>query len=151
MKPGMMDKKSSQASGTLPMDSPLAMPEGEVWRQWVAEASARAQPSSDYRLAPILSSVGEDEGESGSLSWRGEPDAGLRCDLDGRLYLIGAYLSAWQGIDLPRQRDNPDREPDDGPEEGLAGLPTRVRRALKEWEDCLGYLYPELAGWTKGK
>jgi len=57
------------------------------------------------------------------------------------LPLTRVELSAWQGIDLPRQWDNPDREPDPWPEAQLADLAGRVREALLVWEDCLGHLH----------
>lgn len=122
--------------GTLPMDSPLPMPEGEAWRQWIAEVTSQ--------LASILPSAGEeDEEKSGTLSWRGDPKARLQCASDDRLYLTGVYMSAWQGIDLPRQWDNPDREPDGWPEERLADFATWVRLAPQEWENCLECRTPE--------
>jgi len=76
------------------------------------------------------------------LSSRSEPAARLRCDSDsGRLYLTRVELSAWQGIDLPRRWDNPDREPDPWPEAQLADFAGRVRGALLVWGDCLGHLH----------
>lgn len=121
---------------TLPMDSPLSMPGDDAWKQWVAEVTCR--------LARILPSAGEEnEDIEESLCWRGEPEARLRCDPDGRLYLTGVYLAAWQGIDLPRQWDNPDREPDGWPEHTLTDFATRVRGALQEWEGCLMHLHPD--------
>ena len=126
---------------TLPMDAPIPMPDASAWRRWVAEVTTR--------LAPHLPINGMDENEDedevgvGSLSWRGEPTARLRCDPDGQLYLTGVELSAWQGIDLPRQWDNADRPPDDWPDAQLADFSSRVHQALQEWEDCLGYLHRE--------
>jgi len=84
------------------------------------------------------------------LSAHGDPEAELRCDPDGRLYLTGVHLSAWQSIDLPRQWDNPDREPDDWPEVELADFIERVRRALQEWEGGLVHLYSQEAAGRKG-
>jgi hypothetical protein len=121
-------------TASLPMDAPIPMPEASAWRRWAAEVKAR--------LAPLLSIQSEDD-EYGLrvLSARSDPEARLRCDPDtGRLYLTRVELSAWQGIDLPRQWDNPDREPDPGPESQLADLAGRVRRALRAWEGCLRYL-----------
>ena len=122
---------------TLPVDSPLPMPDAGAWSRWVAEVTTR--------LAPFLpiSGMDEDEVEVDALSWRAEPAARLHCDPDGQLYLTGVELSAWQGIDLPRQWDNPDRPPDRRPDAQLTDFAGRVRRALQEWEDCLRYLHQE--------
>jgi hypothetical protein len=127
-------------NATVPLDSPLLMPDADVWRRWAAAVTARMSP-----LLPIDCADAEYPFEDGHrprvLSSRDEPEVRLRCDPDGRLYLTGVYLSAWQGIDLPRQWDNPDREPDDWPEEDLADFATRVHRALRGWEDCLRHLH----------
>ena len=123
-------------NGTLPWDSPLPMPDAPTWRRWVGEVT--------NRLAPILP-IRNEEDEYGvrALSWCGEPEARARCGYDGRLHLRGVYLSAWQGIDLPRQWDNPDRELDDWPEEDLADFANRVNWALQAWESCLKHLSRE--------
>jgi hypothetical protein len=123
-------------NGTLPWDSPLPMPDAPTWRRWVGEVTNRLAP-----ILPIRSE--EDEYGVRALSWCGEPEARARCGPDGRLYLRGVYLSAWQGIDLPRQWDNPDRELDDWPEVELADFTSRVNRALQAWESCLKHLLRE--------
>ena len=121
---------------TLPMDAPIPMPDAGAWRRWATEVTTR--------LASFLPIMGMNEGEvePASLSWRGEPTARLRCHPNGQLYLTGVELSAWQGIDLPRQWDNPDRPPDGWPDAQLADFASRLRQALREWEDCLGYFHP---------
>jgi hypothetical protein len=123
-------------NATLPWDSPLPLPDTDAWQRWAAEVLSR--------LAPILP-VRSEEDDHGLkvLSAQGDPEAKLRCDPDGNLYLGGVYLSAWQLVDLPRQWDNSDREPDDWPDDDLADFATRVRRALQEWERCLVHLHPE--------
>ncbi|HUW09875.1 MAG TPA: hypothetical protein VM537_09095 [Anaerolineae bacterium] len=121
-------------TASLPTDAPIPMPEAGAWRRWAAKVQARLAP-----LLPIQSE--DDEYGLRVLSARSEPEARLRCDPDtGRLYLTRVELSAWQGIDLPRQWDNPDREPDPWPEPQLADLAGRVRSALQAWEKCLRYL-----------
>jgi hypothetical protein len=122
---------------TLPMDSPLPMPDADAWRRWSSEVT--------IRLAPCLPIVGmdEDDVEPATLSWCGEPTARLQCDPDGQLYLTGVELRAWQGIDLPRQWDNPDRPHDDWPDAQLADFAGRLHQALQEWEECLEYLQRE--------
>ena len=121
----------------LPMDSPLPMPDADAWSRWAAEVTTR--------LAPCLPIMGMDESEiePDTLSWRGEPTARLQCDSDGQLYLTRVELSAWQGIDLPRQWDNPDRTPDDWPDVQLADFAGRLHQALQEWEKCLERLHRE--------
>ena len=125
----------------LPADSPIPMPDGSAWRRWAAKVKARLAP-----LLPIESvDAGrpfDEEYDRRILSSRSEPAAGLRCDPDtGRLYLTGVELSAWQGIDLPRQWNNPDRELDPWPDSQLADFAGRVHEALLVWEECLGYLH----------
>jgi hypothetical protein len=122
---------------TLPMDSPLPMPDADAWRRWSSEVTTRLA-----LLLPIRG-VGENEIEPASLSWRGEPVARLHCEPDGDLYLTGVELSAWQGIDLPRQWDNPDRPSDNWPDEQLADFAERLRQALEEWDDCLIHLHQD--------
>jgi hypothetical protein len=98
-------------------------------------------------LEPILPNAGEED-ERGiiALSWRGEPVARVRCDPGGRLVLTRVELSAWQGIELTRQWDNPDRELDYGTEAQLAGFAQRLRQAMEEWEDSLEFLQVEGSG-----
>jgi hypothetical protein len=50
-------------------------------------------------------------------------------------------LSAWQGIDIPRQWDHPDRPADPEPDAQLFDFAQRARRALQVWERCLSYLH----------
>jgi hypothetical protein len=120
---------------TAPMDAPLPMPDSDTWRHWAAAVT--------QRLSPLLYSgeVDEEADNLSPLAWCGEPTAQLRCDSEGRLYLTGVELPAWQGIDLPRQWDNPDRSPDGWPDVQLADFASRLRRALEVWEDCLEHLY----------
>lgn len=121
---------------TLPVDSPLPMPDAAAWRRWAEDATTR--------LAPLLPIEGmdEDEDDPDTLSWRGKPQANLACAPDGQLYLAGVELSAWQGIDLPRQWDNPDRLRDGHPHPQLAAFARRLRRALDVWGDGLSHLKP---------
>ena len=49
-------------------------------------------------------------------------------------------LSAWQAVEVPRIFDDPDREPDPGPEEELAALFGRTRGALSAWMQALDHL-----------
>jgi len=120
---------------TPPLDSPLPMPRAEAWRRWVADVTAR--------LAPLLPTE-EGEGESDRVvhSWGGEPAARVSCKSDGRLLLTGVEWSAWQGINLARQWDDPEREPDEFPDDELADFAHRLHEALQVWESCLRHLAP---------
>jgi len=117
------------------LDSPLPMPGTEAWRRWVAETTAR--------LAPWLPTEAEAAGEGMVVhSWGGEAVARLRCDPDGRLLLTGVEWPAWQVINLVRQWDDPEREPDEFTDEELADFADRVGEALQVWESCLKHLGP---------
>ncbi|MBU0494989.1 MAG: hypothetical protein KKA73_20350 [Chloroflexi bacterium] len=73
-------------------------------------------------------------------SSRGQPHARVQCEPGGRLLLTGVELTAWQGIELPRQWDDPDREDDVDVDLELAEFLGRVSQALGEWAGCLAYL-----------
>jgi hypothetical protein len=120
---------------SLPLDSPLPLPEPAVWHRWVTDVTAR--------LAHLLpADYGDKAHERLVLAWRGEPEAQAQCAPDGRLYLTKVTLSAWQGINLPRHWDDPDREPDGEPDDQLVDLAKRVWQALQAWEHSLRYLRP---------
>jgi hypothetical protein len=66
----------------------------------------------------------------------------MRYTPDGELYLTGVRLSAWQGINLPRQWDDPRREWEEGPEDQLVDFAHRFWEALGEWKRSLRLLQP---------
>jgi hypothetical protein len=121
-------------NATLPAYAPLPLSDADAWRRWAREVARRLAP-----LLPTKSS-GIEEERSSLLSWRGDPEVQLQCATDGQLWLTGVSLPAWQGIDLSRQWDDPDREPDFGTESQLADFCDRLSRALKEWAHCLQHL-----------
>ena len=77
-----------------------------------------------------------------NYEWRGEPESRVRYTPEGELHLTGVKLSAWQGINLPRQWDDPRREWEGGPDEQLVDFAHRVREALGEWKRSLRHLQP---------
>lgn len=103
-------------NATLPMDSPLPLPAADVWRRWIGTVMH------EMELLPTCD-LPEVDWEAGEwpLFWQGTPEARLACRSDGRLYLAGVTLSTWQGIELARQWDNPDRPWDEEPEVQLGG------------------------------
>jgi hypothetical protein len=119
---------------TLSMDSPIPMPSADAWRRWVGEVTTH--------LDPLLPTGEMYQGDPSVLRGRSEPKAHFQCDLDGELYLASVELSAWQGIGVPRQWDDPKRLPDEGTERQLADFAGRLCRALQEWGKTLRYLHP---------
>jgi hypothetical protein len=122
-------------SATQSLDSQLPLPLATIWRQWVADVTVR--------LAPLLpTELGDEEQDRLVLSWRGEPESRVHYTPDGELYLAGVTLSAWQGINLPRQWDDPRRERDERPDDRLVDFAGRIREALGEWKRSLRLLQP---------
>jgi hypothetical protein len=51
--------------------------------------------------------------------------------------LEGLEIAAWQAIDVPRILDDPDHDPDPGPDEELAAMFGRTQAALSGWMQAL--------------
>jgi hypothetical protein len=119
-------------SATLPLDAPLPMPQASTWQRWAKDVTRRMATL----LPDELPGVDEANGEV-LLFWRGDPVARLKCHPDGQLYLTGVELSAWQGIELLRQWDNPGRPHDDDTDLQLASFCEWLRASLQIWEDSL--------------
>ncbi len=118
---------------TRPWGKPLPMPAPAVWQRWVAEVESRLDPF-------LLRDVEDRDDLPAVLAWRGEPEARFICQPDGRLALAAVQVSAWEGVVLPRQWDNPDRGYDEEPDEQLTDLLNRVAQALQVWEDSSHHL-----------
>ena len=54
--------------------------------------------------------------------------------------LEGLEIAAWQAIDVPRILDDPDEDPDPGPDQELAAMFGRTRAALSGWMQALDHL-----------
>jgi hypothetical protein len=122
-------------SATLPWGSPLPLPEPARWRAWLADVTER--------LEPLLPTDWETRDEEMAIfASRSEPEAEVQPAADGQLYLSGVKLSAWEGIHLPRQWDDPDRARDQDPYEQLADFVERVWEAMDEWNQSLVHLLP---------
>jgi hypothetical protein len=120
--------------GSLPYDAPIPLPDPVHWQRWAAEVADRLGP-----LLPIDSDM--DEHGLRVLSSRSKPEAHLRCDPSGQLFLNEVKLSAWQSVELPRNWDDPERPLDPDPANQLFAFADRVRQALQAWEQCLPYLH----------
>ena len=55
-------------------------------------------------------------------------------------------LAAWQAIGVPREWDDPEREPDESPDDPLDRMFGRVRNALHVWSEVLDDLVPGVPG-----
>jgi len=125
--------------GTLPAGSPLPLPDLDAWHRWVDDVMSR--------LEPLLYDGDEgDEQQLPVLAWRGEPVARLHWAPDGQILLTGVELAAWQGIDLPRHWDDPEREWDEDPGDQLVDFARRVWEAVHQWADTLPDLLPDADG-----
>ncbi len=120
-------------SATLPWGAPLPLPDPDMWRAWLADVTER--------LEPLLSTDWEPRDEKiAILATRSEPEAEVQPSADGQLHLTGVKLSAWEGIELPRHWDDPNREQDEHPYEQLVNFAERVREAMDEWNQSLIHL-----------
>jgi hypothetical protein len=116
----------------------IPMPPPSTWAKWSREAIGR--------LENIERLVSEDvtretpEGRHAILAWQGDPEIKVTCSPVGGLRLEAISLSAFQVIELPRQWDDPEREPDDDPREQLVAMFRRVKAALYAWGEVMDHL-----------
>lgn len=122
--------------GKVAQDVPLPLTSAESLRSWVAEVASQVNP-----LAPPLDDELDREGVV--EAWLGEPEAHVRCGTTGDLWLLGVALEGWQGVELPRQWDDSDETPDEGPEAMLDAFAGSLARALSAWTKSLKRLLPE--------
>jgi hypothetical protein len=115
----------------------IAMPPPATWVRWSREALARLE-----RVEPLIG-----EGPSRStrlgevvLAWQGEPKVEAICNAFGELKLQSITLEGFQGIDLPRHFDDPDRDEDEPPHAQLLDMLGRVRAALYAWGEVMDHL-----------
>ncbi len=123
---------------TAPYGKPLPLPNKPAWARWAREAMGRLE-----RIEPIVpeDNVREaDDGRLEILAWRGEPEIKAVCAADGELKLESVKLSAWQAIELPRQWNDSDREPDEDPHRQLREMFARVKTALHAWMEVMDHL-----------
>lgn len=124
----------------LPWGKGIPMPAATVWAKWSREALARLED-----IEPLISedAVRETpEGRLAILAWQGDPEAKITCNPLGELRLESLTVRAFQGIDLPRKWDDPEREPDEAPHAQLRAMFERVRAALYAWGEVMDHFRP---------
>src|SRR5579863_253919 len=123
---------------TLPHGMPMAMPGQTAMRKWFHETMTRLE-----QIEPMIpqEQVRDDDSRGISLAWQQvEPRVHAFCRANGNIMLDGVELSGWQAIEVPRILDDPDCEPDPGPEEALAAMFRRTGAALSAWMQALDHL-----------
>lgn len=117
-------------AGAHPSAPGFVLPEAKVWSRWVDMVNEKLagpdRPVSDAVTADGI-----------HMSWRGEPEVTVTGDELGHPIVSSITLSAFELIHLPRHWDDPDREPDDDPDEQLAVLFRRLERAMKVWGESV--------------
>jgi tetratricopeptide (TPR) repeat protein len=77
------------------------------------------------------------------LLHKGDPEVVCHCGPTGELRLKQLEIAAFVTMTLPRQWDDPDREPDDPPDAQLAEFFGRVKASLFAWMQALDHLRPK--------
>jgi hypothetical protein len=111
----------------------MAMPSVATWTTWSRAARPRLQ--GDARLVTGDPTRHTATGPQAVLAWQGEPEIHVTCNRQGELRLESLTVSAFQGIDLPRQWDDPERPRDDDPGAPLTAMFQRVKAALAAWAE----------------
>jgi hypothetical protein len=123
---------------TLPYGKPMAMPGPAAMRQWFHETMTRLE---QIEVLTPKEQIREEKVQLTVLAWQqAEPRVYALCQPSGDLMLDAVELGAWQAVAVPRVLDDPDHEPDAGPEEELAAMFGRTRAALVAWMQALDHL-----------
>lgn len=118
----------------------LPMPSPEAWTTWIHETLTRLETVERVVSDDVVRDL--PDGSHAVLAWQGDPVLRLRCDPSGELRLEEVEVKAFQGIDLPRQWDDPDRHDDVDVEGQLDRLFARVRAASFAWGEMVDHLLP---------
>lgn len=122
----------------------LPMPSAKAWATWIRETLGRLENVERIVSDDVVREI--PDGGHAVLAWQGDPRIKIRCNPDGELRLEEVEVHAFQGIDLPRQWDDSDRDHDDDPDEQLAAMFKRVRAALFAWGEMVDHLLPPILG-----
>lgn len=118
----------------------IPVPDATIWPGWLREVEARMEP-----LLPYDSDLSRG-GQILVTSWRGQPTLQVRFAGEGQPMIDRVELAAWQGIDVPRHWDDPERRADKSPLKELEELARRTGEALRTWGDLAKVLLPAQRG-----
>lgn len=110
---------------------PLRMPTALAWTRFAKRAS---------KVKLVEGGIPAFVGDDTVPAWQGQPEAEVVVLTDGSLRLEAVSIEAFQGIYLPRQWDDPDREPDAPPHRQLDAMFARVAKSLALWSELAGGL-----------
>lgn len=116
----------------------IPMPPPSTWVRWGREAVGRMRDVE--RVVTEETEAPLEGGLPSVLAWQGEPTLQVLCNEQGELRLESLSLDAFQMIDLPRNTDDTDAEPDPHPASQLAAMFARVRAALHAWGEVMDHL-----------
>jgi diadenosine tetraphosphate (Ap4A) HIT family hydrolase len=116
----------------------IPLPSPATWATWHREATSRLRGAA--RLVPDDASRETAPRTGAVLAWQGEPEIHVTGTSRGELRLQSLTLAAFQGIDLRRQWDDPERPRDDDPGAPLTATFRRVRAALSAWAELVDHL-----------
>jgi hypothetical protein len=125
-----------QLRAALEVGRSIPLPSPAQWTRWRREGASRSIPR------VVTDDVSHDTagGSRAVPAWQGEPEIHATCDRRGDLRLESLSLSAFQGIELPRVWDDPERKRDGDPHEQLTAMFGRVKVALAAWGEALDRL-----------
>ena len=118
---------------SLSMGEGQRMPAKATWKRFVTAVARKIDP-----LFPLHQVDPNDD--SAVLGWCGQPTANVLCEVGGQVQLAGVELEAYQPVFLPRQWDDPAREPDPQPDEELLAFAERTREAMQQWAEAVKVL-----------
>ena len=114
---------------SISLDRRFSLPLLENWQRWVKKVSLELEPS-------LPGGNDSEDGDEDMLGWHGIPEEVITFDAQGHTFLQAVSLRSWQGINLPRQWDDPEKaDPDPG--EQLYQFATNIKQALGIWQNSL--------------
>jgi hypothetical protein len=114
---------------SISLDQRFPLPLLENWQRWVKKVILELEPF-------LPGEYNSEDGNQDTLGWHGIPEAVITFDTQGRTFLKSVSLRSWQGINLPRQWDGPDKV-DPHPGERLYHFATNIKQAFEIWQNSL--------------